>query len=118
MIYGYYQITPTKIQYNSEVIFKLNKLDFENIDLFYIVKIQKTKINDEQRIIYKLIECNNDYKIKYEDLSEEFKKQINNNEYITLDLFISKYKKTKKKLKIIQEDKQKDKQEIKINKEK
>ena len=106
-------ISPTKIQYNSEVIFKLNKLDFENIDVFYIVKIQKTKINDQQRVIYKLIECNNDYKIKYHDLSEEFKKQINNNEYITLDTFISKYKKTKKKLKIIQEDKDDDKQEEK-----
>merc|ERR1711966_530184 len=32
-------ISPTKIQYNSEVIFKLNKLDFENIDIFYIVKL-------------------------------------------------------------------------------
>jgi hypothetical protein len=106
-------ISPTKIQYNSEVIFKLNKLDFENIDIFYIVKIQKTKIKDEQRVIYKLIACNNDYKIKYDDLSEEFKKQINNNEYITLDTFISKYKKTKKKLKIIQEDKDDDKQEEK-----
>ena len=119
-------ISPTKIQYNSEVIFKLNKLDFENIDIFYIVKIQKTKIKDEQRVIYKLIECNNDYKIKYDELSDEFKKQINNNEYITLDSFISKYKKTKKKLKIIQqnkeednaddkqEEKQEEKQEIKI----
>lgn len=123
-------ISPIKIQYNSEIIFKLNKLDFENIDIFYIVKIQKTKIKDEQRVIYKLIECNNDYKIKYDDLSEELKKQINNNEYITLDSFISKYKKTKKKLKIIQEDKDdnkddnklEEKQEIKIkikkNKEK
>ena len=111
-------ISPTKIQYNSEVIFKLNKLDFEMIDIFYIVKLQKTKIKDEQRIIYKLIECNNDYKIKYDELSDEFKKQINNNEYITLDSFISKYKKTKKKLKIIQQDKkdnkQEEKQEIKI----
>ena len=111
-------ISPTKIQYNSEVIFKLNKLDFENIDIFYIVKIQKTKIKDEQRVIYKLIEYNNDYKINYDELSEEFKKQINNNEHITLDSFISKYKETKKKLKIIQEDKdddkQEDKQEIKI----
>jgi len=106
-------ISPTKIQYNSEVIFKLNKLDFENIDIFYIVKIQKTKIKDEQRVIYKLIECNNDYKIKYDELSDEFKKQINNNEYITLDSFISKYKKTKKKLKIIQQDKEDDKQEEK-----
>ncbi len=115
-------ISPTKIQYNSEVIFKLNKLDFEMIDIFYIVKLQKTKIKDEQRIIYKLIECNNDYKIKYHELSDEFKKQINNNEYITLYSFISKYKKTKKKLKIIQQnkeegnahDKQEEKQEIKI----
>merc|ERR1711966_651400 len=82
-------ISPTKIQYNSEVIFKLNKLDFENIDIFYIVKLQKTKIKDEQRIIYKLIECNNDYKIKYDELSDEFKKQINNNEYILLESFIS-----------------------------
>jgi hypothetical protein len=106
-------ISPTKIQYNSEVIFKLNKLDFENIDIFYIVKIQKTKIKDEQRVIYKLIECNNDYKIKYDDLSEEFKKQINNNQYITLDSFINKYKKKKEKLKIIQEDKDDDKQEKK-----
>ena len=106
-------ISPTKIQYNSEVIFKLNKLDFEMIDIFYIVKLQKTKIKDEQRIIYKLIECNNDYKIKYDELSDEFKKQINNNEYITLDSFISKYKKTKKKLKIIQQDKEVDKQEEK-----
>ena len=50
------------------------------------------------------------------------KKQINSNEYITLESFISKYKKTKKKLKIIQQnkeednadDKQEEKQEIKI----
>ena len=106
-------ISPTKIQYNSEVIFKLNNLDFEMINIFYIVKLQKTKIKDEQRVIYKLIECNNDYKIKYDELSNEFKKQINNNEYITLDSFISKYKKTKKKLKIIEEDKDDDKQEKK-----
>ena len=104
-------ISPTKIQYNSEVIFKLNNLDFEMINIFYIVKLQKTKIKDEQRVIYKLIECNNDYKIKYDELSNEFKKQINNNEYITLNSFISKYKKTKKKLKIIQEDKGQDKGE-------
>ena len=109
-------ISPTKIQYNSEIIFKLNKLDFENIDIFYIVKIQKTKFEEQQRIIYKLIECNNDYKIKYDDLTEDFKKQINTSEYIKVDSFISKYKKTKKKLKILQQDNDKveEKQEIKI----
>ena len=106
-------ISPTKIEYNSEVIFKLNKLDFQKIDIFYIVKLQKTKIKDEKRIIYKLIECNNDYKIKYNDLSEEFKEQINNNEDTLLELFLKNYKKSKKKLKIIHEDKDNDKQEEK-----
>jgi len=55
-------ISPTKIQYNSEVIFKLNKLDFEMINIFYIVKLRKTKIKDEQRVIYKLVDCNIDLK--------------------------------------------------------
>ena len=107
-------ISPTKIQYNSEIIFKLYKLDFEVRDIFYIVKMQKTKIKDQQRIIYKLIECNNDLKINYHKLSENFKREINVNEYISLETYINKYKKTKKKLKIIEEDISDKKQEMKI----
>ena len=49
----------------------------------------------------------------YSEISDEFKKQINNNEYIDINLYISKYIKTKKKLKIIQENKEKDKEEDK-----
>lgn len=111
-------ISPTKIQYNSEVLFKLNKLDFDSNDIFYIIKIQKTKIKDEQRIIYKLIECNNNYNINYSELSDEFKKQINSNEYIDINLYISKYKKTKKKLKVVDEKDEKQEIKIKIKKNK
>ena len=107
-------ISPTKIQYNSEIIFKLYKLDFEVRDIFYIVKMQKNKSKDQQRIIYKLIECNNDLKINYKKLSENFKREINISEYISLETYINKYKKTKKKLKIIEEDISDKKEEMKI----
>lgn len=110
-------ISPTKIEYNSDIIFKLNKIDFDKTDIFYIIKLQKTKKDDNTRTIYKLIQHDNNFNINYKDLSEDLKKMIDNSDYLSIENYINNYKKKKKKL-IIQEkdvdDGDKEKQEIKI----
>ena len=109
-------ISPTKIAYNSEIIFKLNNIKEDSY--IYIIKMQKTKILDKQKIIYKLIQQENRYKFDYDNLSEEFKKLIKNIEYININKYIDNYKRfLKKKLKIVKDEKdEKDelKKEIKI----
>lgn len=106
-------ISPTKIAYNSEIIFKLNNIKEDSY--IYIIKMQKTKILDKQKIIYKLIQQENRYKFDYDNLSEEFKKLIKNIEYININKYIDNYKRfLKKKLKIVKDEKDELKKEIKI----
>lgn len=106
-------ISPTKISFNNELIFKLSEI---KNDFLYIIKVQKTKINEKSILIYKLITCDGSINLLFKDFSDDFTNMIEKSKRLELENYLKNYnKKGKKKLKILENiNDEDDREKIKI----